>query len=112
MRPEVEALLTSVKNETDPLEKGRLLTSLRKVHDMKLKDISSYLDYTQAHVSNLMRLTKLPELISDGYYGGLLKYTHLLLLSRLNDQGEMVELYEKILQDSLSTPQLDELALE
>ena len=112
MKPEVQTLLDSTKIQKDPIEKGRLLYSLHKDHEVKIKDLARYLDYTQAHICNLIRLVRLPDMILDGYYGGLLKYTHLLLLSRLKDQKEMIELYETILRKSLPTSQLEDLVRE
>jgi hypothetical protein len=55
-----------------------------------------------------MRLSALPDLIIDGYYGGLINYTHLLLLSRLHDQEDMIELYEITLKKSLTTALLED----
>jgi len=109
MRPEVQVLLSAAQNEDDPLEKAKLLNSLHKDHDVKIKDIAEQLGYSQAHVCNLTRLLRLPEMIADGYYGGSLSYTHLILLSRLRNPQDMKELYEQTLSESLSTSQLEEL---
>lgn len=108
MKERHQNVLDLIIKVEDPIEKGRLLKSLQK-DEIRIVDISKVTGYTTSHISNLIRLCRLPDMVLDGYYGGTIKYTHLVQLSRLKDTESMVEIYEKILKDEINTSTLDEL---
>ncbi len=112
MKPDVENIYQNIRTESDPIEKSKLLTILHSDKEITITSIAQELGYTIAHVSNLLRLSRLPDLILDGYYSGLVQYTHLLLLSRLKSQKDMIEAYELTLQQSFTTAMLEDYIRE
>lgn len=103
------SLVELILKTDDPIEKGRFLKKLREESNLRITEIASLTDYTPSHVTNLVRLCKLPDLILDGYYAGDIKYTHLLLLSRLPDENSMKRVYEKILSENITTAELQDI---
>lgn len=112
MKPDIENIYKKIRSESDPIEKSKLLTILHSDKEITITSIARELGYTIAHVSNLLRISRLPDLILDGYYSGLVQYTHLLLLSRLKNQNDMVEAYELTLEQSLTTALLEDYVRE
>ncbi len=108
MDPTLQPYLDKIKGESNVVTKAKLLRFLNKEKDLSIKDIAMHLTTSSASVCNIMRILKLPEIIVDGYYDKLISYTHLLIISRLNSPEEMIQTYEKVLSDSLTTIQTEE----
>ena len=83
MNDSANHLLDSLKEETDIFTKARLIRTLHLEHDVPLHDIAHVLSIKPSFVSHILRLNRLPELIVDGFYSGLISITHLFILARL-----------------------------
>lgn len=108
MDPTLQSHLDKIKGETNVITKAKLLQFLNKEKDIAIKDIAIYLSTSSASICNIIRILKLPEIIIDGYYDKLISYTHLLIISRLNNPDEMIQTYEKVLSGPLTTAQTEE----
>lgn len=104
----VKQRLNSIKLHTDPLAQSQLIAELRRDTQLRSKDISDYLEIQPSYLSHLIRIAKLPEIIIDGYLSKHLTFTHLILISRLKTQEDMVQLYEEVLKGSLSVAQTEQ----
>jgi ParB-like chromosome segregation protein Spo0J len=102
-------LLERAKNEKDPIKLSKILFQLTKKEGEKLINIARLLNKKPAYLSHLIRLNKLPELIIDGYFAKLISLSHLFVISRLNDEQSMVNVYERVLASNLNVSQTDEL---
>lgn len=105
----VESLLNQAKKETNPLILSKILHQLTKKEGVKLIEIAKFLNKNPAFLCHLIRLQKLPELIIDGYLSKLVSLSHLFVISRLNDEKEMIAVYEKVLGENLTVAETEEL---
>ena len=106
---EEDNLIESLKKETDVMQKVRLLTHLTKTLDVKIIDIAKKVKVKSSYICHLLRLKRLPEAILDGYYSDSISLSHLFIISRIKDKTRMIEVYEKVLGDSLTVKATEEL---
>lgn len=109
---DVERLFEQAREEKDIFQKAKLLHTLQKQEDIPLKHIAEALQMKPPYVSHILRLNRLPDMIVDGYYSGLVSASHLFIISRLRDQNTIIETYEKVLADSLNSTQTEQLVRE
>ena len=112
MSEDVSKILEQIKTETDFFKRAYLLHTLKTDHKVRIKDISTRLDMKPAYICHILRLNKLPDLIKDGYYSQLVSVSHLFIIARLNNHGDMMKVYEKVLEQGLTALQTDELVRE
>lgn len=112
MTDEVQIELTKIKQTKDPIKKARLIKTVIKNHDLRIKEIARQLAMTPSYVCHLLRLTRLSEIIIDGYYSGTVALSHLFVVSRLKNQSSALIAYEKILTNNLTVRQLEEYVRE
>ncbi|MBP6994120.1 hypothetical protein KBB12_02670 [Candidatus Woesebacteria bacterium] len=91
-----------IKLHTDPLTQAQLVVQLLREHSIRNIDLAKELEIKPSYLSHLIRVMKLPEMVIDGYWSKQLTFTHLILISRLKKQEDILKLYEEILQKSLN----------
>jgi len=106
---ETGQLIETIKNEADIMEKVKLISLLLKTKDIKVKDLAERLGVQSSYVCHLLRLNRLPEAVIDGYYSKNISLSHLFIISRIKDTRQMIEVYEKVLSDSLTVKGTEEL---
>jgi len=102
-----QEIIELLKSEKDIIKKARLVEILRHENEMALLEIAKILSKHPTYVSHLIRLLRLPQLVVDGYYSEQITPTHLMLLSRLQTENQMIEAYEEILRKSLTVGQTE-----
>jgi len=102
-------LFELLRQEQDILRKARLVHQLRIDKEISLKEIAQVLKKHPSYVSHMIRLLRVPQLATDGYYSGQISTTHLMILSRLQTESQMKEAYEEILKKNLTVPQTETL---
>lgn len=112
MQDVIEKMIEQVKNETDFFNKAKLLDFLRKTKDVPLKELADKLHIKPQYLCHIIRLNRLPEIVTDAYYSRLISISHLFILSRLKDKKQIMEAYEKILGENLTTDQTESLIRE
>lgn len=106
---DLSAAVTEIQNQTDELKKAASIDSLLLSKIVTVKELSKMLSVSPAYVVNVRRTVNLPPLITDGYYARSISASHLRILSRLKNESQMIEAYEKILSQGLTTSQTEEL---
>lgn len=112
MDQEIDSILTKIKFSQDFFEKATLLLLLKREKGMRVIEISRKLALKPAYISHLLRLNRLPDFTKDGYYSKLISISHLFIISRLKTAKQIMEVYEKVLADNLTTQQTEELVRE
>ncbi len=107
MIQDVTSLLKSIKEDKDIFQKSRLLEYLIKENKLRIIDLANKIGYKSSYICHLLRLKKIPEAIVDGYYSKSISSSHIFILSRLNNQKQMLELYEKILSGGYTVSQTE-----
>ncbi|KXK07274.1 MAG: hypothetical protein UZ21_OP11001001135 [Microgenomates bacterium OLB22] len=104
-----EVLLKKITGEVDPIEKARLIQEAVLKYNVPKAKIADLLRVSRPYVSSLLRLLRLPELVIDGYYSGVITLSHLFVIGRLGDHDSMISLYEEILTNNVSSVDVDNL---
>jgi len=112
MRQEVSLLFEEAKNSTDFFVKARILKSLQKDYEVRVKEMAHELDMKASYICHILRLNRLPEIVIDGYYGKLVSISHLFIIARLKSVEDMIAVYEEVLSGSLSAAMTEELVRE
>lgn len=99
--------LNIIKSHPDPLSQAQLIVELKATTHIQNKHIAEALGMKPSNVSHLIRVTRLPEIVLDGYMSKQISFTHLILISRLKKHDEIVGLYEEILQKGYSALQTE-----
>ncbi|MFO0704035.1 MAG: helix-turn-helix domain-containing protein [Patescibacteria group bacterium] len=103
----IQEKLNLIKSHPDPLSQAQMLAELKASNPIQNKDIAEYLGMKPSNVSHLLRVTKLPEIVLDGYVSKQISFTHLILISRLKKHDEIVNLYEEILKNGYTALQTE-----
>lgn len=103
----IDKLIDTLKEEKNPIAAGKVLYRLTKKEGVQLKKIARILNKKESALSHLIRLNKLPEAIIDGYLSKVISLSHLYVISRLDDQELMMEVYEKVLSQNLNVIQTE-----
>lgn len=99
---EVRARINTIKQHTDPMTQAQLVTELMRDIKIKNVDLARELGIKPSYLSHLIRVMRLPDMVTDGYWSKQLSFTHLILISRLKKPEDIVSLYDEILRDSLN----------
>lgn len=94
--------INTIKSHSDPLTQAQLVTELLRDSRIRNVDLARELGIKPSYLSHLIRVMKLPEAVTDGYWNKQLSFTHLILISRLKKQEDIMSLYEEILRHSLN----------
>jgi ParB family transcriptional regulator, chromosome partitioning protein len=87
---------------TNPLERAKLMHELLSKHNVNKSALAQILKKSPSYVSNYLRLLKLPEVIQDAILSNIITEGHSRALSFLNDQSDIVYLFEEILRHGYS----------
>lgn len=98
--------------ENDAVAKAKMICNLIEEKGIRIVDVARLTKMTSSYICNLLRLLRLPEIVLDGYDSGNLSLSHLMIISRLKKNSDMVAAYEKILVKSLTTAQILEYVRE
>ncbi len=109
---EESPLLEQLKKEKNPIIMGRILFNLHKKEGVKINDLAKIINKKPSALAHLIRLTKLPEAIIDGFLSQTVSLSHLYVISRLDREEEMIEVYEKVLSKNLTVAETEALVRE
>ena len=109
MEQDVLDYIEQIKNETDYFGKTKLINFLVHQKNIRVKDLAAALGLKPSYLCHVMRLNKLSEIIMDGYYSKLISMSHLFVISLLQSQTDIMDIYEIVLRDSLTVLQTEEL---
>lgn len=99
--------INEIKSEKNPLRQARLISDLRELDLISNVKLAELLGVKPSHLSHLIRILRLPEIVLDGYASRLLSLTHLIIMSRVADTDKLVALYEEVLSKSLTIAQTE-----
>ena len=109
MEQEVIEYIKQIKREADYFGKTKLINFLIHQKNIKVKDLAAALGLKPSYLCHIMRLNKLSEIVMDGYYSKLISMSHLFVISLLQTQTDIMDVYELVLRDSLTVLQAEEL---
>lgn len=98
--------------DEDIFAKARSIQRLIQEENLRIVDLAKSLNKTSSYICHLLRLTKLPEIIVDGYYSKLISISHLFIISRIKDKEKLLETYEQLLKNNYSVQQTEDVVRE
>lgn len=108
----LDDLIRKLQEQTDAVERAKIIRHLHEDKELSLKEISTYLKKHSTYVSHYLRILDLPEIVLDGYYAKQISSAHLFILSRLKEKADILKAYESILAKNLTSAQTEELIRE
>lgn len=112
MDQEIDSVSTQIKDSQDYFQKAKLLLFLKRDKGVRVSEIGKKIGLKPSYISHILRLNHLPELVKDGYYSKLISVSHLFIISRLKTHKQIIEVYEKILSDDLTTQKTESMVRE
>ncbi len=109
MERDILDYIEQIKKETDYFGKTKLINFLIHQKHIKVKDLAAALGLKPSYLCHIMRLNKLSEIIMDGYYSKLISMSHLFVISLLQTETDIMDIYEVVLRDNLTVLQTEEL---
>ncbi|MEI6326525.1 MAG: hypothetical protein WCO78_00210 [Candidatus Roizmanbacteria bacterium] len=104
---DLQVKINEIKAEKNPLRQAYLVSELRTLNLVSNIKLAEMLGVKPSHLSHLVRILKLPEIVLDGYAAKHLSLTHLIIMSRVTDTDQLIALYEEILSKSLTIAQTE-----
>ncbi len=98
------------RDDLNPLEESEAYQALLKEFNLTHEEISARVGKSRAAVTNTLRLLKLPYEIKDGLRKNLISMGHARALLAVDNEGEMLRLYNTIINDGISVRETEMLA--
>lgn len=112
MDEDVPSIIERIKQSDDIFEKAKMMQYLRDEESVRPVELAQMLHMQPSYISHYLRLLKLPEIIVDGYYSRLVSSSHLFIIARLHSYDAMVDVYERVLAENLTSAQTEEAVRE
>lgn len=109
MEQDIIDYVEQIKRESDYFGKTKLINFLVHKKNVRVKDLAAALQLKPSYLCHIMRLNKLSEIIMDGYYSKLISMSHLFVISLLQSQTDIMDIYEIVLRDNLTVLQTEEM---
>lgn len=110
--PALQTRIDAFKAERNPLTQAKMVAEIRETSDITSRKLAELLGVKASHISHLMRVLKLPDIIIDGFLSKQISFTHLVIVSRLKTHDAQTELYEEILSRTMSIAQTEQRVRE
>ncbi|MBT8316323.1 MAG: ParB/RepB/Spo0J family partition protein [Lutibacter sp.] len=100
------------RKDLDPIEVALSYQRLIDEIDLTQEEMSQRVGKKRSTISNYLRLLKLDPIIQTGMRDGFLSMGHGRALINVENSGEQLNIYEKIIQQKLSVRQTEQLVKE
>lgn len=110
--PALQLRIDAYKAEKSPLKQAKMVAEIRETSEITNRQLAELLGVKPSHLSQLIRVLKLPEILVDGFLSKQISFTHLVIISRLKTHDEQVSLYEEILSHTMSIAQTEQRVRE
>lgn len=104
--------IDAYKSESNPLKQAKMVAEIRETSVISNRQLAELLGVKPSHLSQLIRVLKLPEILVDGFLSKQISFTHLVIISRLKTHDDQVALYEEVLSRTMSIAQTEQRVRE
>jgi ParB family chromosome partitioning protein len=104
------ALLENIQREDlSAIEEAEAYQNLVTTLGISQEELARRIGKSRSHVTNMIGLLKLPEEVKKYIFNGEISMGHARVLSKLEDTDTIIELANKIVKDTMSVRDLEEL---
>ncbi len=107
------ALLENIQREDlTAIEEAEAYSNLLKTLNVTQDELAKKIGKSRSYITNMIGLIRLPEIVKNDILNGSISAGHAKVLSKLEDNDQILSLAEKIKKDNLSVRALEELVSE
>lgn len=107
------ALLENIQREDlTAIEEAEAYSNLLKTLNVTQDELAKKIGKSRSYITNMIGLIRLPEVVKNDILNGSISAGHAKVLSKLEDNDQILSLAEKIKKDNLSVRALEELVSE
>ena len=104
------ALLENIQREDlSAIEEAEAYANLVKSLGISQEELAKRIGKSRSHVTNMIGLLKLPEVVKKDILDGMISMGHARVLSKLEDEEEVLSLNKKIKDENLSVRSLEDI---
>ena len=105
------ALLENLQRENlNAIEEANAYKKLQETLVLTQEDLAKRLGKSRSHITNMLGLLSLPEMIQQEIINNNISMGHARVLSKLSDREQQQELVDKIIKDGINVRELEELS--
>lgn len=102
------ALLENIQRENlSPIEEAQAFKNFMMKTNMTQEEVAKRFGKSRSHITNLLGLLNLPESVQEHVIKGEISMSHARVLSKLEDDEEIIALSNKVMNDAMSVRELE-----
>lgn len=105
------ALLENIQRENlSPIEEAQAFKNFMMKTNMTQEEVAKRFGKSRSHITNLLGLLNLPESVQEHVIKGDISMSHARVLSKLEDNEQIIALSNKIMADAISVRDLEAIS--
>lgn len=105
------AILENIQRENlSPIEEAKAYKNFMTKTNMTQDELSKRFGKSRSHITNLLGLLTLPKSVQSDVVEGKISMSHARVLSKMENEDEILKLSEKIKTDSISVRDLEDIS--
>lgn len=104
------ALLENIQREDlNPVDTAISISNILQVKDMTQEEFSKKFGKSRSYITNLLGLLNLPKSVQELVKNGKLSMSHARCLSKIDDEGKVINLANKIIKENLNVRDVEKM---
>lgn len=105
------ALLENIQRENlSPIEEAQAFKNFMMKTNMTQEEVAKRFGKSRSHITNLLGLLNLPESVQEHVIKGEISMSHARVLSKLEDNEQIIALSNKVMNDAISVRELENIS--
>lgn len=105
------ALIENIQREDlNPIDEASSISNIIKLRGYTQEEFASKFGKSRTYVTNMLGLLKLPEEVKKMVEKNSLSMSHARVLSKMDDEGKVIDLAKKIVTDGISVRDLERMS--
>ena len=105
------ALIENIQREDlNPIDEASSISNIIKLRGYTQEEFASKFGKSRTYVTNMLGLLKLPEEVKKMVEKNSLSMSHARVLSKMDDEGKVIDLAKKIVTDGISVRDLERIS--
>lgn len=105
------ALLENIQRENlSPIEEAQAFKNFMMKTNMTQEEVAKRFGKSRSHITNLLGLLNLPESVQEHVNKGEISMSHARVLSKLEDNEEIITLSNKVMNEAISVRELESIS--